>query len=103
MRAATAPRPSPLQRLLRVDPTHGTFEHHRVDDLPALLRPGDLLVVNDAATLPASLGMAHQDAELRLVKRGTSDAEWTAILFGAGDFRTATEQRGPSPRVRAGE
>lgn len=30
-------------------------EHHRFTDLPALLRPGDLLVVNDSATLAASL------------------------------------------------
>lgn len=29
--------------------------HHRFSDLPWLLRPGDLLVVNESATLPASL------------------------------------------------
>lgn len=30
-------------------------EHHRFADLPSLLRPGDLLVANDSATVPASL------------------------------------------------
>lgn len=30
-------------------------EHRRFTDLPSLLDPGDLLVVNDSATLPASL------------------------------------------------
>lgn len=29
--------------------------HHRFTDLPALLRPGDVLVVNTSATLPASV------------------------------------------------
>ncbi|MFD9128241.1 S-adenosylmethionine:tRNA ribosyltransferase-isomerase [Kitasatospora sp. NPDC059571] len=29
--------------------------HHRFDELPALLDPGDLLVVNDSGTLPAAL------------------------------------------------
>ncbi|WP_354643619.1 S-adenosylmethionine:tRNA ribosyltransferase-isomerase [Kitasatospora camelliae] len=32
-----------------------TTEHHRFADLPDLLRPGDLLVVNNSATLPAAL------------------------------------------------
>ncbi|MFG3053156.1 S-adenosylmethionine:tRNA ribosyltransferase-isomerase [Kitasatospora sp. NPDC048239] len=30
-------------------------EHHRFTDLPEVLRPGDLLVVNNSATLPAAL------------------------------------------------
>ncbi|MEV7023915.1 S-adenosylmethionine:tRNA ribosyltransferase-isomerase [Kitasatospora sp. NPDC093558] len=33
----------------------GTVEHHRFTDLPAVLRPGDLLVVNNSATIPAAL------------------------------------------------
>src|SRR5439155_236420 len=32
--------------------------HHRFTDLPALLRPGDVLVVNTSATLPAAVGVA---------------------------------------------
>ncbi|WP_035795942.1 S-adenosylmethionine:tRNA ribosyltransferase-isomerase [Kitasatospora mediocidica] len=32
-----------------------TVEHRRFTDLPAVLRPGDLLVVNNSATLPAAL------------------------------------------------
>ncbi len=31
------------------------IEHHRFDELPEVLGPGDLLVVNTSATLPASL------------------------------------------------
>jgi S-adenosylmethionine:tRNA ribosyltransferase-isomerase len=103
MKAAVSPRPLALHRLLRIDPTLGAHAHHRAHELPSLLLPGDLLVVNDAATLPASLRIAHRDAEIRLVRRGESDADWTAVLFGKGDFRTPTEARAEPPRVVAGE
>ncbi|MFG3226178.1 S-adenosylmethionine:tRNA ribosyltransferase-isomerase [Kitasatospora sp. NPDC048194] len=33
----------------------GTVEHRRFTELPEVLRPGDLLVVNNSATLPAAL------------------------------------------------
>jgi S-adenosylmethionine:tRNA ribosyltransferase-isomerase len=37
--------------------------HARFDDLPAFLRPGDLLVVNNSATLPASVDGVTDDGE----------------------------------------
>jgi len=40
-------------RLLAASPDG--IEHHRFTDLPDLLQPGDLLVVNTSATLPAAL------------------------------------------------
>ncbi len=42
-------------RLLRLDRTSGAIHHHRFSDLTKLLRPGDLLVVNDTAVIPARL------------------------------------------------
>ncbi len=39
--------------------SHGTHTHHRFRDLAELLSPGDLLVVNDSATLAASLPAAR--------------------------------------------
>jgi len=42
-------------RLLQVDPVARTVSDRRLPDLPTLLRANDVLVVNDAATLPASL------------------------------------------------
>jgi S-adenosylmethionine:tRNA ribosyltransferase-isomerase len=33
----------------------GDTEHRRFTELPEVLRPGDLLVVNNSATLPAAL------------------------------------------------
>ncbi len=104
MRPATAPRIAPgNERLLAVDPARNDFAHRDVCDLPALLRSGDLLVVNDAATLPASLHVVGEPLEARLVRRGATDAEWTAILLGAGDFRTPTEARGAPRSISIGE
>lgn len=42
-------------RLLRLDRATGRTEHHAVADLPALLAPGDLLVVNNTRVFPARL------------------------------------------------
>jgi S-adenosylmethionine:tRNA ribosyltransferase-isomerase len=104
MRPATRPRDEPgSERLLYVDPMAGRFFHRVLGDLASLVRSGDLLVVNDAATLPASLFVSGQPLEVRLVRRGQSDADWTAILLGAGDFRTPTEKRAPPRAVREGE
>ena len=92
-------------RLLVVDPDEATVEGRRFDELPGILRPGDLLVVNDAATLPASLeGTAERGpVEVRLASRGPSSREWTAVLFGAGDWRRRTEERPPPPALVGGD
>ncbi len=46
-------------RLLVTHRDTGRIIHRRFTDLPDVLRPGDLLVVNDSATLPAAL-TAHR-------------------------------------------
>jgi len=87
-------------RLLHIEPHGRRFSDARVADLPSLLRDGDLLVVNDAATFPASLlgrTAAGERIELRLLAR-EQDGTWTAVLFGAGDWRKRTEDR-PLPPV----
>ena len=101
MNAATAPRAGG-DRLLVVDPS-AAAEDRRVDDLPDLLRAGDLVVVNDAATLPASLvgaTAAGDLVELRLRGFPGPGDEWPVLAFGAGDWRTQTEDR-PLPPVLA--
>jgi S-adenosylmethionine:tRNA ribosyltransferase-isomerase len=106
VRAAAAPRAEPLDtRLLRLDPRAGTVAHGRVRDLPHLLRPGDLLVVNDAATLPASLrgvGPRGEPLELRLTGP-EHDGRWTVVLFGEGDWRSRTEDRPAPAALRPGQ
>jgi len=50
--------PSPERggsRLLVLDRTSGQIEHRRFGDLPAYLRPGDLLVLNNTRVFPARL------------------------------------------------
>ena len=48
-------------RLLVAGLPPGTVRHARFTDLPALLDPGDLLVVNTSATLPAALAARRAD------------------------------------------
>src|SRR6201999_2984263 len=42
-------------RMLVSQGTTGEISHHRFGDLPSLLRPGDLIVVNTSGTLPAEV------------------------------------------------
>jgi S-adenosylmethionine:tRNA ribosyltransferase-isomerase len=104
---ATWPRDEPLAgRLLFLDPQSGAFEDLRMRELPRRLRSGDALVVNDAATLPASLQATTstgEPVEVRLAGRGPNGGEWTAALLGRGDWRTRTEERSAPPRLTAGD
>jgi S-adenosylmethionine:tRNA ribosyltransferase-isomerase len=106
VKAATWPRAeSAEERLLVVDPGEGDWLHARVGDLPRHLRRGDLLVVNDAATLPASLigtTAAGDRIEVRLAAR-LDEGRWQAVTFGDGDWRTPTEKRGAAPAVAPGQ
>ncbi len=106
MHPATTPRDTRSDtRLLAVDRDTGAVRDGDIADLPALLRRGDLLVVNDAATLPGSLHARttdHQPVELRLT--AAPDGETVrAVVFGAGDWRTPTERRPPPPPLRPGD
>ncbi len=96
LRAAPGPRRDPLNnRLLVVQ--GGLISHRRVSDLPDLLDEGDLLVVNDASTLPASL--PGDGVEWRLASRVGPDL-WWAVVMGPGGWRTDTDLRpdpGPIP------
>ncbi len=105
MTAANAPRTAPgEERLLAVDAPSAEIAELRLTALPELLEPGDLLVVNDAATLPASLSGAArgEGVEVRLLAE-RDDGAWDAVLFGAGDWRTPTEERPPPPALEPGE
>jgi S-adenosylmethionine:tRNA ribosyltransferase-isomerase len=109
MKPATAPRSLRKLRILVVDALTGVEETHPARSLPELLRAGDLVVVNDAATLPASLyatTTAGAAVELRIV--GATDIDgsalhFTAALLGSGDWHTQTEDRPAPPRVRSGD
>ncbi len=109
MRPAALPRAVAEHRVLVVDAERGAGETRSALELPALLRAGDLVVLNDAATLPASLEgrtASGEVIELRLV--GALSAPDESVLFkvallGPGDHRTRTEERPPPPKVAIGE
>jgi len=79
--------------------------------LVELLRPGDVVVANDAATLPASLRGIHlqtgAEVEVRLAARDSLAADdvlrFHAIVFGSGDHRTRTEDRPLPPPLATGQ
>jgi len=111
MIAAHRPVQRPQEGKLLVVDSHGRMSHAPRARLVDFLRRGDLVVANDAATLPASLHGVHLPAgeaiEVRLAgRRSLSAADvhtFTAVVFGAGDFRTRTEDRPAPPRLARGD
>jgi S-adenosylmethionine:tRNA ribosyltransferase-isomerase len=105
MSPATWPRDNPLgERLLRIDPRAGSIADAHVGDLPTMLGPGDLLVLNDSATMPASLQGTTADGspvEVRLLGE-PAPGRFSALLFGAGDWHARTEDRPLPPRLPGG-
>ena len=89
----------------------GHVVHKRRADFPALVRSGDVVIANDAATLPASLFGIHvatrSPIELRLAGRRSLGPQqidrFTAVAFGTGDYRTPTESRPLPPTFSAGD
>jgi len=69
-------------RLLVLDRATGALDHRSFADLPALLRPGDLLVTNRSRVLPARLlgrRPGGGDAEILLVQRLEPEL-WEAMV-----------------------
>ncbi len=111
MKAASLPIQRPaLAKLLVVD-DRGNIRHWARSKFVDLLRAGDLIVANDAATLPASHSGQHlpsgRPIEVRLAGRRSlapdEIREFSAVVFGAGDFRTRTEDRPLPPPLAAGD
>jgi S-adenosylmethionine:tRNA ribosyltransferase-isomerase len=104
MIAAAEPVQRPRDAKLLVVDALGHISHAKRRDFVDLLRRGDLVIANDAATLPASLTGRHletgSEVEARLAGRRSLAVDdvgsFSAIMFGAGDFRTPTENR-PAP------
>src|SRR3984893_13057424 len=77
---------------LVVIPASRRFENRQVADLPALLRPGDLLVFNDTKVIPARL----------VGRRGVATVEVTlARDLGGGGWRASATgaRRRPGDRM----
>ena len=108
---ATNPVQRPADAKLLVVDGSGVITHRQRRDWLDYLRPGDLIIANDAATIPASLSGRHLKTglpiEIRLAARRSlspTDVEcFSAVAFGAGDFRMPTERRPPPPAMDAGD
>lgn len=90
-------------RLLVATRDDGRIEHGRFRDLPGFLRPGDLLVVNTSATLPAAVPARRSDGGPVEVRFATAapqigDAEWWVV-----ELRSADGSRPFRGEVAAGE
>lgn len=85
-------RPRGKSRLLFLD-RQGKTHHHRFAELPNLLAPSDLLVVNDTLVLPARLFGRRQPGggrvEVLLVEK-TAPAEWDALTRPGRKARPGT-------------
>jgi len=82
-------RPRDASRLLVLDRRTGAVAHHRFRDLPRLLDPGDLMVLNDTRVIPAAFtarratGARIEGCFLRALEAG----EWEVMLKGRGRLR----------------
>src|SRR5277367_2055204 len=63
--------PRDHSRLMVADRHDQSLHHHRFDALPTLLRPGDLLVLNDTRVVPARL----------LGKRAATGGKWEGLFL----------------------
>jgi S-adenosylmethionine:tRNA ribosyltransferase-isomerase len=85
-------------RLLVGERATGAVSHHRFTDLPDLLRPGDVLVVNTSATLPAAVPV--EDSPLTVhFSTGRTGGDWLVELRTAAGKATAP-YRGGAPGQR---
>lgn len=89
--AQTPVEPRDSARLL-VDRAAAAPGHHRIRDLPELLRPGDVLVVNDTKVRPARLRLRRRTggaAEVLLLRPDAGG--WTALVRPGRKLRDGEE------------
>ena len=84
---AQAPaRPRDAARLLVVDPSGPRDQGIR--DLPGLLGPGDVMVVNDTRVIPARLRGKRGEAAIEIMlNRADPDGSWEALVRNARRLR----------------
>lgn len=95
--------PRDAARLLVLDRAHGSLTHRRVRDLPELLRPGDLVVVNRSRVLPARVRgrLPSGGAAEALLLRRLGPGHWQALTRPARRLRRdAWIQVGDGLRLR---
>jgi S-adenosylmethionine:tRNA ribosyltransferase-isomerase len=111
MLAAQVPVQRPADAKLLVVDAQRNLIHVPRSAFVDFLQADDLVIANDAATLPASLSGIHQATgkpiEVRLAGRPSLDPadvnRFSAVIFGEGDFHTRTEDRPLPPALQSGD
>ena len=111
MKAANLPIQRRASAKLLIVDGRRMIAHRPRSDFADLLHAGDLVIANDAATLPASLAGWHERTgrgiEVRLAGRNTFGfdefRQFSAVVFGLGDFRMRTEDRPAPPAFAHGD
>ena len=110
MKAARRRRRDPRSnRLVVADATSGALLEVAFAELPRFFDAGDVLVVNDAGTRPASIRLRVDvdldrdvDVEARILGE-LDDGAVDVVLFGAGSWRDDTDHRPAPPPVHVGD
>lgn len=106
--AQTPVEPRDAARLL-VDRGTAAPEHRRVRDLPTILRPGDLLVVNETKVIPARLPLRRRTggrAEVLMLEPLDGERRvWEALVRPARKLRVGEQLLAPdgAPIVEIGD
>jgi S-adenosylmethionine:tRNA ribosyltransferase-isomerase len=111
MTAAHLPIQRPSDARLLVVSANGRILHAPRSRFVDLLKRGDLVIANDAATLPASLHGVHVQSgeaiEIRLAARSSLAPDnittTVGVVFGSGDFHIRTEDRPKPPPLSGGD
>jgi S-adenosylmethionine:tRNA ribosyltransferase-isomerase len=93
-------------RLLRLDRADGSLSHASIRDLPTLLRPGDLVVINNSRVFPARL-LGHRvpsggRVECLLIARVDGDL-WEALLHPGQKLKPGAQLAFDGPGGLRGE
>ena len=97
-------------RTMSVSIADGSVRHFEGDGWLSLFGDNDLVVVNDAATIPASFAGRHlpsgDEIEIRLLASLNSQFfgnPWRALVLGRGNWRLPTESRVNVPEITNGD
>ena len=83
-------------RLLVLERSNGSLSHQRVADLPRLLAPGDLFVINDTRVFPARLlgrRCPNGGAVECLLMNRLNDEHWDALVYPSQKLRVGVGMR----------
>jgi len=106
--AQTPAEPRDAARLLVDEAQHdnpATVTHHIVRDLPKLLTPGDVLVVNNTRVLPARLPLMKPTggkAEVLLLQPAEQPGCWWGLVKGSKKIAPGTPLFSTTPTSEAG-